>query len=160
MRIVLFFPPARMPLASVASFFLFPLNANTRFKPWSFQWWGWCPTAAPTVGWQTHGSISAITHNLLLVHKCLHWTLCMSNFYWLNIILCWLGDLKRICETDLGLISQCCLTKHVFRISKQYLANVCLKINVKVRPWWICSLSLSLYLSLREQYIYHLLRFS
>ncbi|CAA6666327.1 unnamed protein product [Spirodela intermedia] len=42
------------------------------------------------------------------------------------------GDLKRICETDLGLISQCCLTKHVFRISKQYLANVALKINVKL----------------------------
>ncbi|CAL9127759.1 unnamed protein product [Musa acuminata var. zebrina] len=42
------------------------------------------------------------------------------------------GDLKRICETELGLISQCCLTKHVFRMSKQYLANVALKINVKV----------------------------
>ncbi|KAF9674029.1 hypothetical protein SADUNF_Sadunf10G0085400 [Salix dunnii] len=42
------------------------------------------------------------------------------------------GDLKRICETDLGLISQCCLSKHVFKISKQYLANVSLKINVKV----------------------------
>nr|XP_010914964.1 protein argonaute PNH1 [Elaeis guineensis] len=42
------------------------------------------------------------------------------------------GDLKRICETDLGLISQCCLTKHVFKVSKQYLANVSLKINVKM----------------------------
>ncbi|GAA0149641.1 translation initiation factor [Lithospermum erythrorhizon] len=42
------------------------------------------------------------------------------------------GDIKRICETDLGLISQCCLTKHVFRINKQYLANVSLKINVKM----------------------------
>lgn len=42
------------------------------------------------------------------------------------------GDLKRICETDLGVISQCCLAKHVFRMSKQYLANVALKINVKV----------------------------
>ncbi|KAK7345915.1 hypothetical protein VNO77_16531 [Canavalia gladiata] len=42
------------------------------------------------------------------------------------------GDLKRICETDLGLISQCCLTKHVFKITKQYLANVSLKINVKM----------------------------
>ncbi|KAG5091351.1 hypothetical protein JHK82_050129 [Glycine max] len=42
------------------------------------------------------------------------------------------GDLKRICETDLGLASQCCLTKHVFEMSKQYLANVALKINVKV----------------------------
>ncbi|XP_047334251.1 protein argonaute 10-like isoform X2 [Impatiens glandulifera] len=42
------------------------------------------------------------------------------------------GDLKRICETELGIITQCCLTKHVFRISKQYLANVSLKINVKM----------------------------
>ncbi|URD73428.1 hypothetical protein MUK42_25274 [Musa troglodytarum] len=42
------------------------------------------------------------------------------------------GDLKRICETDLGLVSQCCLTKHVFKMNKQYLANVALKINVKV----------------------------
>ncbi|KAK3028069.1 hypothetical protein RJ639_039360 [Escallonia herrerae] len=42
------------------------------------------------------------------------------------------GDLKRICETDLGLISQCCLTKHVIKINKRYLANVSLKINVKL----------------------------
>ncbi|KAL9266760.1 argonaute 1-like protein, partial [Drosera capensis] len=42
------------------------------------------------------------------------------------------GDLKRICETELGIVSQCCKTKHVFRISKQYLANVALKINAKV----------------------------
>ncbi|CAO2822761.1 unnamed protein product [Amaranthus hypochondriacus] len=41
------------------------------------------------------------------------------------------GDLKRICETDLGLISQCCLTKYVLKVSRQYLANVSLKINVK-----------------------------
>ncbi|KAG6485308.1 hypothetical protein ZIOFF_053842 [Zingiber officinale] len=34
------------------------------------------------------------------------------------------GDQKQICETGLGLVSQCCLTKYVFRISKQYLANV------------------------------------
>ncbi|CAA6673424.1 unnamed protein product [Spirodela intermedia] len=46
------------------------------------------------------------------------------------LIVIW--DLKRICETELGLVSQCCLTKHVFRMSKQYLANVALKINVKV----------------------------
>ncbi|KAL3613183.1 Protein argonaute 10 [Castilleja foliolosa] len=42
------------------------------------------------------------------------------------------GDLKRICETDLGIISQCCLTKYVFKIRNQYLANVSLKINVKM----------------------------
>ncbi|KAG6490294.1 hypothetical protein ZIOFF_051583 [Zingiber officinale] len=34
------------------------------------------------------------------------------------------GDQKQICETGLGLVSQCYLTKHVSRISKQYLANV------------------------------------
>jgi len=42
------------------------------------------------------------------------------------------GDLKKQCETNIGVVSQCCLTKHVFRMSKQYLANVALKINVKV----------------------------
>lgn len=42
------------------------------------------------------------------------------------------GNLKRICETDLGLISQCCLTKYVLKVSKQYLSNVSLKINVKM----------------------------
>ncbi|KAK7311156.1 hypothetical protein RJT34_09105 [Clitoria ternatea] len=42
------------------------------------------------------------------------------------------GDLKRICETDLGLISQCYLIKHVFKVNRQYLANVALKINVKM----------------------------
>ncbi|CAI9282174.1 unnamed protein product [Lactuca saligna] len=37
------------------------------------------------------------------------------------------------CETDIGLISQCCPTKYVLKISKQYLSNVSLKINVKVQ---------------------------
>lgn len=59
------------------------------------------------------------------------WWLCLH--YWPSC--CFsrvIGDLKRICETDLGLVSQCCLTKHVFRRNTQYLANVALKINVKV----------------------------
>ncbi|CAM6009780.1 unnamed protein product [Sphagnum balticum] len=42
------------------------------------------------------------------------------------------GDLKKHCETVLGVVSQCCLTKHVYKMSKQYMANVALKINVKV----------------------------
>ncbi|CAA3003315.1 argonaute 1 [Olea europaea subsp. europaea] len=43
------------------------------------------------------------------------------------------GDLKRICETDLGIVSQCCLQKNVYKANnQQYLANVALKINVKV----------------------------
>ena len=51
-----------------------------------------------------------------------------------DCVLCMLfvGDLKKQCETVLGVVSQCCLTKHVFKMSKQYLANVALKINVKV----------------------------
>ncbi|CAD5187419.1 unnamed protein product [Musa acuminata subsp. malaccensis] len=48
-------------------------------------------------------------------------------------MVCFLScDVKRICETDIGLVSQCCLAKCVFRMSKQYLADVALKINVKV----------------------------
>lgn len=43
-----------------------------------------------------------------------------------------LGDLKRICEIDLGLVSQCCCAKQVFKMNKQILANLALKINVKV----------------------------
>jgi len=58
------------------------------------------------------------------------------------------GDLKRICETELGLISQCCLTKHVFKISKQYLANVSLKINVKVNSFYCCIEDFRLFLVL------------
>lgn len=60
---------------------------------------------------------------LLFTSRCL-----LINF----LVMPFAGDLKRICETDLGLVSQCCLNKHVFKMSKQYLANVALKINVKV----------------------------
>ncbi|MBA0722121.1 hypothetical protein Golax_009600, partial [Gossypium laxum] len=42
------------------------------------------------------------------------------------------GDLKRICETDIGIVSQCCLSKNVLDIKGPYLTNVALKINVKV----------------------------
>ncbi|KAL3681567.1 hypothetical protein R1sor_024523 [Riccia sorocarpa] len=43
------------------------------------------------------------------------------------------GELKRLCETELGFVSQCCLTKHVCPVAKQqYLANLALKINAKV----------------------------
>ncbi|KAG1347516.1 hypothetical protein COCNU_06G013450 [Cocos nucifera] len=43
------------------------------------------------------------------------------------------GKVKRVCDTELGIVSQCCLPKHVSsRGNKQYLENVALKINVKV----------------------------
>jgi eukaryotic translation initiation factor 2C len=45
------------------------------------------------------------------------------------------GKIKRVCETDIGIVSQCCLPKHASRPNKQYLENVALKINVKVSQY-------------------------
>ncbi|KAF5937661.1 hypothetical protein HYC85_025167 [Camellia sinensis] len=41
------------------------------------------------------------------------------------------GKIKRVCETELGIISQCCHPKQASKCQKQYLENVALKINVK-----------------------------
>ncbi|KAM7274963.1 hypothetical protein ACFE04_016829 [Oxalis oulophora] len=41
------------------------------------------------------------------------------------------GRIKKVCETELGIISQCCLPRNVQKLSKQYFENVALKINVK-----------------------------
>uniref|UniRef100_A0A0A9GCU2 AGO911 n=1 Tax=Arundo donax TaxID=35708 RepID=A0A0A9GCU2_ARUDO len=41
------------------------------------------------------------------------------------------GNFKRICETEIGLMSQCCLGKHVISTSAPFMANVALKINTK-----------------------------
>ncbi|OEL34560.1 Protein argonaute 18 [Dichanthelium oligosanthes] len=41
------------------------------------------------------------------------------------------GDIKRICETQIGIMSQCCLGKHVTSARTQYFANVAIKINAK-----------------------------
>ncbi|XP_022729133.1 protein argonaute 5-like isoform X2 [Durio zibethinus] len=42
------------------------------------------------------------------------------------------GKIKRICETELGIVSQCCQPKQASKFSKQYFENLSLKINVKV----------------------------
>ncbi|RLN15945.1 uncharacterized protein C2845_PM02G02500 [Panicum miliaceum] len=42
------------------------------------------------------------------------------------------GRAKRLCETELGIITQCCLPKNVQKGGQQYLRNLALKINVKV----------------------------
>ncbi|XP_047064964.1 protein argonaute 12-like [Lolium rigidum] len=42
------------------------------------------------------------------------------------------GRIKRLCETELGVITQCCLPRNVQKGGKQYLENLSMKINVKV----------------------------
>ncbi|KAK9175700.1 hypothetical protein WN944_027707 [Citrus x changshan-huyou] len=42
------------------------------------------------------------------------------------------GRIKRVCETELGIVSQCCQPKQASKLSMQYFENVALKINVKV----------------------------
>ncbi|CAN6175364.1 unnamed protein product [Urochloa humidicola] len=41
------------------------------------------------------------------------------------------GNVKRICETDIGLLSQCCLRSNVFTKNNKILANIAIKINAK-----------------------------
>ncbi|KAB2633787.1 protein argonaute 1-like [Pyrus ussuriensis x Pyrus communis] len=51
----------------------------------------------------------------------------------IELLIAILPDNNGSLYDDLGIVSQCCLTKHVFKTNKQqYLANVTLKINVKV----------------------------
>lgn len=47
-------------------------------------------------------------------------------------LLSYAGRVKRLCETELGLVSQCCQPKNVHKGGRQYLQNLALKINVKV----------------------------
>ncbi|KAI5007927.1 hypothetical protein ZWY2020_008975 [Hordeum vulgare] len=42
------------------------------------------------------------------------------------------GKVKKVCETDLGIVSQCLKPDKVDRANKQYFENVALKVNVKV----------------------------
>ncbi|KAL8214340.1 hypothetical protein R6Q57_003789 [Mikania cordata] len=42
------------------------------------------------------------------------------------------GRIKRVCETELGIVTQCCRPQNVMKLNKQYFENVALKINVKV----------------------------
>ncbi|GBC06890.1 hypothetical protein RclHR1_07120003 [Rhizophagus clarus] len=42
------------------------------------------------------------------------------------------AEIKRVCDTVIGVASQCILGKHTFSAKKQYCANICLKINVKL----------------------------
>ncbi|KAJ8434376.1 hypothetical protein Cgig2_014223 [Carnegiea gigantea] len=47
------------------------------------------------------------------------------------------AKIKKVCDTELGIVSQCCQPKKASKLSPQYLENVALKINVK--HFRICS---------------------
>jgi len=42
-------------------------------------------------------------------------------------------QIKRVCETRLGIVTQCVKPNQAAKMSKQYLENLALKINVKVQ---------------------------
>ncbi|CAI2165275.1 17043_t:CDS:2 [Funneliformis geosporum] len=42
------------------------------------------------------------------------------------------AEIKRVCDTVIGVATQCAQVKHVHRAKKQYCANLCLKMNVKL----------------------------
>ena len=42
------------------------------------------------------------------------------------------AEIKRVSDTVLGIATQCVQGKHIFAAKRQYCANVCLKVNVKL----------------------------
>jgi eukaryotic translation initiation factor 2C len=42
------------------------------------------------------------------------------------------GDLKRASDTEVGIVSQCMLAKHIQKCNPQYIANILLKVNTKL----------------------------
>ncbi|TPX33837.1 hypothetical protein SmJEL517_g03304 [Synchytrium microbalum] len=42
------------------------------------------------------------------------------------------AEIKRVSDTIIGVATQCLLAKHILNVKKQYCANVCLKMNVKM----------------------------
>nr|AZZ70070.1 argonaute 7 [Erythranthe lewisii] len=62
-----------------------------------------------------------------------------SSFENLQLLICVMerkhkgyADLKRIAETSIGIVSQCCLYSNLEMMSSQFLANLALKINAKI----------------------------
>lgn len=42
------------------------------------------------------------------------------------------GELKRMSDTEVGIVSQCMLMKHIQKCSPQYIANILMKVNTKL----------------------------
>ena len=57
-----------------------------------------------------------------------------SSSIYLHSKLCnFAGRIKRVCETELGIVSQCLKPgRKLLSLDRQFLENVSLKINVKV----------------------------
>ena len=54
------------------------------------------------------------------------------------------ATVKQLCEIELGLVSQCCLSDHIRNGKRDYIANLLLKINAKARtPPSILSISIN-----------------
>ncbi|KAL6983436.1 Protein argonaute 7 [Sarracenia purpurea var. burkii] len=65
--------------------------------------------------------------------------ICTTAFNNLQLLICVMerrhkgyADFKRIAETSVGVVSQCCLYPNLGKLSSQFLANLALKINAKV----------------------------
>lgn len=63
------------------------------------------------------------------------------------------ADLKRIAETSVGVVSQCCLYPNLSKLSSQFLANLALKINAKVGG---CTVALYNSLPLQIPRLFHI----
>ncbi|XP_011075545.1 protein argonaute 7 isoform X2 [Sesamum indicum] len=77
------------------------------------------------------GNAKILESKLKKIHK--------SAFNNLQLLICVMerkhkgyADLKRIAETNIGIVSQCCLYPNLGKLSSQFLANLALKINAKV----------------------------
>ena len=42
------------------------------------------------------------------------------------------GELKRVSDTEQGIVSQCMLQKHIYKANGQYIANILMKVNTKL----------------------------
>ncbi|KAJ8774532.1 hypothetical protein K2173_016978 [Erythroxylum novogranatense] len=80
---------------------------------------------------QVLNNVSVLESNLKKIHRA------ASNN--LQLIICIMekkhkgyADLKRIAETSVGVVTQCCLYPNLGKLSSQFLANLALKINAKV----------------------------
>ncbi|KAL2546715.1 Protein argonaute 7 [Forsythia ovata] len=77
------------------------------------------------------GNVKLLESKLKKIHK--------AAFNNLQLLICVMerkhkgyADLKRIAETNIGIVSQCCLYPNLDKPSSQFLANLALKINAKV----------------------------